>query len=189
MKMVVGLGNPGRKYAGTRHNVGFMVLDQLEKRFAVESSRRTRFESEQNEIRAGGERVILVWPQTFMNLSGSATQPTRDFFKLTNPDMLVVCDDLNLPLGRLRFRAKGSSGGQKGLADILQRLGTDEITRLRLGIGVADNPRDAASFVLSKFSAEELSTVEQMVGRAADAALAWIEHGTEHCMNSYNAAS
>lgn len=188
MKMVVGLGNPGRKYADTRHNVGYLVLDLLEKQFAAPgTARRTRFEGEQQEIKVEGHRVLLVWPQTFMNLSGAAVQPARDFFKIDNEDVLVVCDDLSLPLGKLRLRAKGSSGGQKGLADVMSRLGTQSLARLRLGIGAPSEHLDAADFVLSRFRSDEKTAVDRMVQRATEATVDWIRSGIASSMNRWNA--
>ena len=134
MKLIVGLGNPGRKYAGTRHNVGFEVLAELGRRAAA-GRPRTKFQAELLEAMVGGEKVLLLSPLTYMNRSGSSVQPARDFYQLDNEDLLIICDDINLPLAKLRFRAKGSSGGQKGLEDILRRLGTDQVPRLRLGVG------------------------------------------------------
>ncbi|MBM4004762.1 MAG: aminoacyl-tRNA hydrolase [Planctomycetes bacterium] len=190
-KLVVGLGNPGRRYADTRHNVGFRVLDELERRAirggsgGITGERRTRFEAEQRDLEIDGCRVLLVWPQTFMNLSGGSVQATRDFFKLANTDVLVVCDDMSLPLGRMRFRSGGSSGGQKGLADILMRLGTEQIPRLRLGIGPSQ-PQQAVDYVLGRFTADERPRMEKMVSRAADAVGDWVKFGIEKCMNRYN---
>src|SRR5262245_27422045 len=134
MKLVVGLGNPGRKYVGTRHNIGFAVLDELRRR-GGSLRPRAAFEAEVVEFHLAGVKTLLAWPQTFMNLSGSSVLGLRDFYKLPNEDLLIVCDDLNLPLGKLRLRGSGSSGGQKGLDDILRRLSSDAVPRLRIGIG------------------------------------------------------
>src|SRR5947199_8400966 len=154
MKLIVGLGNPGSKYAGTRHNVGFEVAALLAKKFAT-SSPRAKFQGEIVEATVAGQKALLLTPLTYMNLSGASVLATRDFYKIDNENLLVVCDDFALPLGKLRLRVKGSSGGQKGLEDILRRLGTEEISRLRIGVGPLPLGRDAAGFVLSKFTKDD----------------------------------
>ena len=172
MKLVVGLGNPGRKYVGTRHNVGFLVLDQLVARHGS-GRRKNDFQAEVLEVGLGREKTLLIWPQTFMNLSGTSVLAARDFYKLKNEDVLVVCDDLNLPLGKLRARANGSAGGQKGLDDILRRLGGQDVPRLRIGIGAPLPGRDAVDFVLNRFSAEEQTEIEIAARYGADAVEIW----------------
>ena len=184
--MVVGLGNPGRKYQATRHNIGYEVLWSLARRFAT-GSPKSNFQGELVDADLQGVRALLVWPQTFMNRSGVCVVQARDFYKLENTDLLVVCDDFNLPLGRLRVRAKGSSGGQKGLEDIIRALGTDEFARLRVGIGTPPGNWDAANYVLGKFNKEELAEMELATVRAADAVVEWSRSGIESCMNRYNA--
>jgi len=186
MKLVVGLGNPGRQYEQTRHNVGFAVLDALAKRLGIEHTRQ-RFEGLTAEARVGGDTVLLLWPQTYMNLSGRSVVAARDFYQLPNRDVLIVCDDFSLPLGRLRFRKQGSSGGQKGLDNILLHCGID-VPRLRIGIGPVPEGWDPAKFVLSRFPAHDQQLVERVVTRAVEATLDWIEHGIDYCMNQYNAA-
>ncbi len=186
MKLVVGLGNPGRKYNGTRHNVGYEVLAELARRFG-EGRPKAKFQGEVVEARVADESVVLLCPHTYMNKSGSSVQPARDFYKLDNTDLLVVCDDFNLPLSKLRIRGKGSSGGQKGLEDIIRRLGNEEFPRLRLGIGPPAEGWDVADFVLSKFTNQELPEIEQAILRAADAVTCWVGQGLEACMNRYNA--
>jgi peptidyl-tRNA hydrolase, PTH1 family len=185
MKLVVGLGNPGRKYQGTRHNVGFEVLAELARRFAG-GRPKSAFQGEAVDVTLDGQRAWLFCPHTFMNRSGSAIVQARDFYKLTNDELLVVCDDLNLPVAKLRFRARGSSGGQKGLDDTIRALGTEEFARLRVGIGPLPAGWDAADFVLGKFTKEERSELDHAVVLAADAVVAWAAHGIEHCMNTYN---
>ena len=185
MKLVVGLGNPGRKYAGTRHNVGFEVLADLARRYSATTS--SMNDAEVADVVIGGERVFLCAPQTFMNLSGRAVRQIADFYKIEAEDLLVVCDDLNLPCGRLRLRGKGSAGGQKGLADIIQRLGTNEFARLRIGIGSPPPRMDGAAFVLAKFLPEERSVIDEAVLRAADGVEAWVRDGTQRAMNTVNA--
>jgi PTH1 family peptidyl-tRNA hydrolase len=186
MKLIVGLGNPGRKYQGTRHNVGFDVVQELAKRHAL-GGFRTKFKGEYCEARVGGQAAILLIPHTYMNLSGQSVQPATVFFKIETDDVLVVCDDFNLPLARLRFRAGGSAGGQKGLADILRCLGTQDVPRLRIGIGNAPPQWDVADYVLSKFRPEELEPVAEAVGRAVAGLNDWARHGVQYCMNRYNA--
>lgn len=188
MKLIVGLGNPGRKYAATRHNVGFSVVETLAHRFGLGRAR-AKFRGETVEVNIHGRRGLLLCPHTFMNRSGVSVLEARDFFKVDHADVLIICDDFNLPLGRLRCRAKGSSGGQKGLQDIIRSLGTDQVSRLRVGIGAPPNGWDVADYVLSKFTSEELPLVQQAIARTADAAADWIQHGIQVCMNRYNADS
>lgn len=185
MKLVVGLGNPGRKYEETRHNVGFRVVAELARRFNA-SSARSKFEGELSEIQIAGERVLLLCPQTFMNRSGGSVLASRDFYQIDNDDILIICDDFSLPLGRLRFRAKGSAGGQKGLNDVIQRLGSPEIPRLRIGIDQPPDNWDVADYVLSKFRQSELKNIETSIQVAADAVETWSRAGIAACMNQYN---
>ena len=187
MKLVVGLGNPGRKYQETRHNVGFDVVQELARKHSV-GGFRTKFKGEYCEANLGGQAAILLIPHTYMNLSGASVQPATVFFKIKPADLMVVCDDFNLPLARLRFRARGSSGGQKGLADILGRLGSQEISRLRIGIGACPPRWDVADYVLSKFQFDEQQPMTDAIGRAAEAMVQWAEKGIQHCMNQYNTA-
>lgn len=187
MKLVVGLGNPGRKYTSTRHNVGFEVLGRLASKFGAESPR-LKFDAEVAEAAIGGERTLLMLPQTFMNRSGQAVQAALAFYKLPLEDLLVICDDFNLSLGRLRFRPGGSSGGQRGLENIGQLLGSGEFSRLRLGIGPVPPQWEAVDFVLAKFSVEDEVTSEPMLRRASDAAECWITQGIAAAMNQYNTA-
>ena len=185
MKLVVGLGNPGKKYAGTRHNVGFDVLEELSRKHAQGRSR-TAFQGEAVDAELAGERALLLCPHTFMNRSGSSVARALEFYKLPVESLLVVCDDFHLPLAKLRFRAKGSSGGQKGLADIVRCLGTEEFARLRLGVGEPPANWDAADFVLSRFTKQEQPEVGVAVVEAADAVVAWARDGIAACMNKYN---
>jgi PTH1 family peptidyl-tRNA hydrolase len=187
MKVVVGLGNPGPKYAGTRHNVGFGVVDYLAAAPGV-GPFRTRFQALVAEAKEGAEQVLLVKPETFMNLSGRAVRQVVDFYKLAPTDLLVVSDDFNLPLGKLRARSKGSHGGQNGLRDIQQQLGTDEYPRLRIGVG-QPGPGEAVDFVLSRFKPGEKKAVEETIAKAAEAVLVWVRGGIEACMNRVNGLS
>jgi len=185
MKLVVGLGNPGRKYEDTRHNVGFRVLDELARQFAIARPRAV-FQGEVVEASLDGERVLLLKPFTYMNNSGASVRAASAFYKLSHEDLLVVCDDLSLPLTKLRFRARGSSGGQKGLEDVIRHLGTREFSRLRIGIGEPPNQWDAADYVLSKFNKEEKLEIDESICEAARATVAWVRNGVEDCMNRYN---
>ncbi len=186
MKLIVGLGNPGRKYEATRHNIGFVVAQRLAARWNQPRGR-ARFHGETVETRVGEHQVMLLCPHTWMNRSGLSVLEARVFFKLDLADLLVICDDFNLPLAKLRCRPKGSSGGQKGLQDILNRLGTDEVPRLRVGIGAPPDGWDVAAYVLSRFHPEEVDVIQSAAERAADAALDWVREGIEFCMNRYNA--
>ncbi len=185
MKLLVGLGNPGRKYDGTRHNIGFVVLAELARRHAA-GKPKMAFEGETVDVTLAGERTILLCPHTFMNRSGHSVVLARDFYKLSNDDLIVVCDDFNLPLAKLRFRSKGSSGGQKGLADVIRSLGTDEFARLRFGVGEVPEGWDAVDYVLSKFRKDELPEMEPALWRAADALEVWVRDGVQECMNRFN---
>lgn len=185
MKLVVGLGNVGAKYERTRHNVGFDALAALAAKYGT-GTPRGRFHGETIDAEINGERVLLLRPHTYMNLSGTSVQPARDFFKLTNDDLLIVCDDFNLPLGKLRVRARGSAGGQKGLADILQRLGGEAVPRLRIGIGPVPPQWNAADFVLARFTATEAAEMKTTIDQARDAVVDWVQHGIAYCMNRYN---
>jgi len=182
---VVGLGNPGKRYEGTRHNVGFEVLDVLADR-AGNPARRQRFQGEFCQATIRGSAVLLLWPLTWMNLSGGSVRAARDFYKIDHADILVICDDFQLPLTAIRIRPRGSSGGQKGLADILKQLGDQAIPRLRVGIGPVPSSRDPADFVLARFTTAERPEAEASLTRAADAAEAWATLGIEAAMNRYN---
>jgi PTH1 family peptidyl-tRNA hydrolase len=184
MKVIVGLGNPGLKYAGTRHNVGFEVVDYLAKGPAF-AAFRERFEAFVSEGKEGDETVLLVKPLTFMNLSGRAVRAVVDFYKLPVESVLIVCDDFNLPLGKLRVRPKGSHGGQNGLRNIQEQLGTDAYSRLRIGVG-EPGPGDAIDHVLSRFKPGEKAAVEEAIALAAQAAVLWMKRGTEASMNKFN---
>lgn len=184
MKLVVGLGNPGAKYAGTRHNVGFEVIDSLAAGPGC-SPLREKFEAFVAEMKEGGESILLMKPLTFMNLSGRAVRTALDFYKLPVEQVLIVCDDFNLPLGKLRIRAKGSHGGQNGLRSIQDHLCTDTYARLRIGVG-QPNTGEAVDFVLSRFKPGERPAVEDAVAAAAQAVLVWVRQGVEACMNRFN---
>lgn len=185
LKLVVGLGNPGAQYSGTRHNVGFDVVLELVRRYQTDKSK-FNFSSEMWEIFAGTGKLLLVTPTTYMNRSGEAVQQIIRFYQILPQDVAIICDDINLPMGRIRWRAGGSAGGQKGLADIIQRLGTDQIPRLRMGVGRPPGQMDAADFVLSRFRAEERAESELMTKTAADSVATWITEGVTSAMNRFN---
>jgi PTH1 family peptidyl-tRNA hydrolase len=186
VKVVVGLGNPGVKYQGTRHNVGFDVVDVLA---ASPRAGRflSRFQAQIAELMEEPEKLLLVKPETFMNLSGRSVRQVLDFYQLPPQALLVVCDDINLPLGRLRVKAKGTHGGHNGLRDIQNHLGGTEYSRLRIGV---DAPRDddAVEHVLGRFRPSERPVVDDAVQRAAQAVVVWALHGVEKCMNQFNPA-
>lgn len=185
MKLIIGLGNPGRKYQGTRHNVGYMALAELARRFGV-GHPKGKFQGEAIDADLQGQRALLLSPTTYMNNSGASVQAAQDFYKLPLEDLLVISDDLNLPLGKIRIRPEGSAGGQKGLADIIRRLGTEGVPRLRIGIGTPPEHWDAADYVLSTFTREELPEIEQAIVHAADAVVDWAHKGIQYSMNQYN---
>ena len=185
MKIVVGLGNPGPKYAGTRHNVGFEVIDYLAAAPGC-SSFRERFEAFVAEIKEVDEAVLYVKPLTFMNLSGRAVRAVLDFYKEPVENLLVICDDFNLPLGKLRVRAKGSHGGQNGLRNIQEHLATDAYARLRIGVG-QPAVGEAIDHVLSRFKSSERPVIDEAVATAAQAVVVWQKSGIEACMNRFNA--
>ena len=185
MRIVVGLGNPGKEYQRTRHNVGFMLVDEVARRHEIQCSRH-RFRSLVGSGRVAGERLVLVKPQTYMNLSGAAVAEVVQWYECELPDLVVACDDFHLALGQIRIRKKGSAGGHNGLTAIIEALGTNEFPRMRLGIGVSDR-RHNKDFVLSTFESEEMDAVKEMVDRAADAADVWLKDGANRAMEIYNA--
>lgn len=170
---------------GTRHNVGFLVVEELSRRHGASSVKKA-FSGETAEIKIGDERVLLLCPHTFMNLSGGSVRQAVDFYKIETADVLVVGDDMNLPVGKVRVRATGSSGGQKGLADILNRMGTQDVARLRLGIGRPPDGWEGADYVLAKFSREDAAEMGFAVPTAADAVEVWVKEGIAACMNRFN---
>jgi len=185
MKLVIGLGNPGPKYAGTRHNVGFDVVDYLAVAPSV-GSWRSRFQAVVAETAENGEPVLLMKPDTFMNLSGRAVRQAVDFYKIAPADLLVICDDLALPLGKLRLRATGSHGGQNGLRSIQETIGSPDYPRLRVGIGSPGEHWDAADYVLGRFKSAERAAVDEAVAKAGRAVLTWAARGIDAAMNQAN---
>ena len=185
MKLVVGLGNPGGKYEGTRHNVGFAAVDLLAKRHGLEWQAAPRgAEALIANWRAGG--AILAKPLTFMNLSGGAMVGLLQFYKIELADLLVLVDEAQLETGRLRIRPDGSAGGHNGLKSAIAWLGTHAFPRLRIGVGRGDTRRDLADHVLARFEPEERSVIEDAIGRAADAAELFVAEGVQAAMNRFN---
>jgi peptidyl-tRNA hydrolase, PTH1 family len=187
VRIVVGLGNPGRRYQKTRHNIGFAVADEVARR------RQAVFEIGRSDTLAarcgrGADAVLVVKPLTMMNLSGAAVAAVAGFYKVDPSAVLVAADDVNLPLGRLRLRARGSAGGHNGLKSIIASLGTVEFPRLRVGVGRGDPRRDLADHVLAMFDDDEREEVERAIARAADAVETFLAEGIEAAMNRYNRA-
>ena len=200
MKLVVGLGNPGREYVGTRHNVGWEAVDQLAARFgwigggpgAFETFAKAKFEGLTLDgtlsLHAGGsEKVLLLKPLTYMNLSGRSVQSAMAFYQLSPTEVMVVLDDLALPCGKIRIRAGGSSGGHNGLKDIERALGTSQYPRLRIGIDPPPPRVPGRDYVLGRFSEEQRKRLDPAIGRSAEAVLTWIEKGINAAMNQFNA--
>lgn len=188
VSLIVGLGNPGDRYAGTRHNVGFQTADRLLSGAGGRWEPAPVGEGLAAKAALGGRNVWLAKPHTYMNESGRMAAALARYFKIPPADVLVVSDDIDLPLGRLRIRLKGSSGGQRGLESVLVHLGSTDVPRLRLGVGPRPANMDAAAFVLSRFGASEGADVEAMVARAAAASEACVLKGVEAAMNDFNAA-
>ena len=184
MKIVTGIGNPGKRYLGTRHNVGFEVVDLVAGQCGTEVRKR-RFLSKVGSAQMGTEQVFLVKPQTYVNETGQAVRQVIDWMRLTPQDVLVVCDDANLELGCGRVRAAGSSGGHKGLQSVIDCLGTEEFPRLRIGVGSGADT-SLVDHVLSRFSAGERKVLQSVIDAAAAATRVWVTEDIEACMNGFN---
>ena len=185
--LIVGLGNPGEKYENTRHNVGFQVVDELAERQNA-PVQKLKFKALTNLLTISGEKVLVMKPVTYMNLSGEAVRPAADFYKIPPERILVISDDTALDLGKLRIRTKGSAGGHNGLKNIIQHLGTDQFPRVKIGVGEKPHPDyDMADWVLSKFTGEDLKTIQAAVKKAADAVACYLENGPDKAMNRFNA--
>jgi len=187
MKLIVGLGNPESRYAETRHNAGFMAIDRLRDRHAPGASVRAKFNADVIEAPLGGVRCLLVKPMTYMNRSGLAVSQACRFYKIASAsEVLVITDDVALPVGAIRLRARGGTGGHNGLADIQRALGTDAYPRCRIGIGAKPAAMDQSDWVLSRFVPEEREDLSRALDRAADAAEVFAAEGVEAAMNRFN---
>lgn len=185
-KIIIGLGNPGSQYKGTRHNVGYMVVAELALRYSTGRPNK-QFHADCLDVKINNQNVLLFCPTTYMNLSGTAVSEVVRFYKL-NPktDVFVICDDLDLPVAKLRIRESAGSGGQKGLKDIIAKLGTQDFARLRIGIGRPSSTEQVPNFVLTPFRKDEKIDADIAIKSAADAAVLWVERGCAEVMNRYN---
>ncbi len=184
--IVAFLGNPGLKYNGTRHNAGFMTADAMEKKLGV-SINKMRFKALTQTVELDSHKVLLMKPQTYMNLSGDAIAQAAKFYKIPPERVIVVSDETALPIGRLRIRRGGSAGGHNGLKSIIARLGTDQFPRIRLGVGAPPHPDyDMADWVLGAFRGQDAADMEETAKKAADAAVCYITEGADRSMNKYN---
>lgn len=185
MKLIVGLGNPGAKYAGTRHNAGFSVIDELAERHIIKVDT-CKHKALIGKGVINGEKVILAMPQTFMNLSGESVRAIMDFYKLTVDDLIVVYDDIDLDVGKIRIREKGSAGGHNGMKNIILHSGSQDFVRVRVGVGKKPEHMDLADHVLSRFSREDLPFMRESCGKACDALEVILSDGAVAAMNRYN---
>lgn len=186
MKLIVGLGNPGREYENTRHNIGFDVIDYLAERFGVNINK-IKFKGLMGDFIYEGEKIILLKPSTFMNLSGESVREAMDFYKINIDDIVVVYDDIALDVGRIRIRPSGSDGGHNGIKNIIYQLNSDKFKRVRVGVGAPKG--DLVSHVLGKFTQQERSVLEDVIKVSAEAVLDIIKNGVQSAMNKYNGYS
>lgn len=184
-KVIIGLGNPGKGYAATRHNVGFLVIDELSRRLNIPVST-SRFKGYLGEGIVDGQKVLLLKPQTYMNLSGESVRELLDWYKVDPSEIMIIYDDLDLPVGQLRLRLKGSAGGHNGVKSIILHTNTDEIKRIKIGINRPPAGWSVADYVLSKFAPDEVEEMVKVIHRAADAAEEWLTEPFEKVMNKYN---
>ena len=186
MFLIVGLGNPGREYENTRHNIGFAAIDIIAEKYNIDVNR-TKFKGEYGEGFINGNKVILLKPYTFMNLSGESVREAIDFYKLTEEEVLIIYDDISLEVGRLRIREKGSAGGQNGIKILINHIGTDVFTRIKIGVGAPKG--DLVNHVLGKFSKEEVNILKQTLDVVAKATEDIIANGAKDAMNKFNGFS
>ena len=183
--LLVCLGNPGKEYANTRHNIGFLAADALEKRTGVKFNK-LKYRALTGEVTLGGQRVLVVKPQTYMNLSGEAVKLAGGFYKIPPERILVLYDDVSLPLGKLRIRASGSAGGHNGIKNIIAHLGTDAFPRIKVGVGAPQQEDGLVDWVIGSFTASERKVVDAAIERALDAAACVIEKGVSEAQNRFN---
>lgn len=186
MFLIVGLGNPGREYENTRHNIGFAAIDVIAEKYNIDINR-TKLKGEYGEGFINGNKVILLKPYTFMNLSGESVREAIDFYKLTEEQVLIIYDDISLELGRLRIREKGSAGGHNGIKSIINHMGTDVFTRIKIGVGAPKG--DLVNHVLGKFSKEEVNILKQTLDAVTEATADIIDNGAKDAMNKFNGFS
>ena len=184
--LLVCLGNPGKQYENTRHNIGFLTADALEKRCGVKINK-LKYRALTGEVRLGGQRVLVIKPQTYMNLSGEAVKLAGGFYKIPPDHVLVISDDVSLPLGKLRIRAGGSAGGHNGLKNIIAHLGTDQFPRIKVGVGAPAHPdHEMVDWVIGNFTPQERKTVDEAIEKVLDAVECVIEKGVSEAQNRYN---
>lgn len=184
MKLIVGLGNPGKEYERTRHNCGFMVVDELANKLNTEINQ-NKFKGLYTKVKYHGEDVILLKPQTYMNLSGESVIAAMNFFKLDKEDIIVIYDDLDMPVGKLRLRKTGSAGGHNGIKNIIAHLSSQDFKRIRVGID-RHKYMKVVDYVLSRFAKEETEAINQGIDKASDAVLDYLDHDFDYIMNRYN---
>jgi len=189
LHLIVGLGNPGAEYAKTRHNAGFLLADLLADRWRAEWRATKRFHSRVARTEHEGRKVLLCEPQTFMNSSGEAVGAMVGFYRLPLTAIVVAMDDADLPLGEIRLRSRGSSGGHHGLESIEQHLGSREFARLRIGIGRADGAREITDYVLGRFDATDAATMKKVLARAAEQVECWLANGIQKAMSRFNGST
>lgn len=185
MKCIIGLGNPGKKYEKTRHNIGFIVIDELVKRFSINLNK-TKYKCTYEIQTIQQEKVLFIKPQTFMNLSGEGVRPLLDFYKVEVEDVLVIYDDLDLPVGKIRLREKGGHGGHNGIRSLIEHLGTKDFKRLRIGIGRPTNGAPIVNYVLQPFLKQEAATLAHTIDQSVEACETWLDKPFNEVMNIYN---
>ena len=188
MKAIIGLGNPGMKYAGTRHNIGFDAVTAIADKYNL-SINNKKFKGVYADGHIAGEKVLLVQPQTFMNLSGECVREVADFYKLNPNEIIIICDDINLDVGRLRIRKKGSAGGHNGLKNIIAHLGTEEFPRIRVGVGEKTEGWDLADYVLARFDKDSEPVIREALANVVGAVETWISEGIDAAMNRFNVSA
>lgn len=185
MKLIVGLGNPGKQYEQTRHNIGFIVIDKIADKLNIQLDQ-AKFKGLFGTGLVEGEKVLLLKPLTYMNLSGESIRAIMDYYQIETEDILVIYDDLDLPAGRIRLRQRGSAGGHNGIKSTIHHLGTQEFNRIRVGIGRPSNGMAITNYVLGRFAEEELGSIQEAAERSADACIEWIKKPFLQVMNTYN---